>query len=626
MDLKQNNENNNNNIMIFDLKCKIHNDEVVNICVFESCGNRNYSCNLCKNKDLDNCISNNHTIISVSFNNLTKYFYNSMLIDYKKLQLMYIDTKNEDLDKIDNNIKNLKKEAKTNIANRINKLKQKFNEKINSFRNEIDKSARLINEAKNNICSSDSSSENLNNFLASKPETLCIIYIKDLFEQALKDNTLNKKSFISKVENIVSLIKKYLDKDKMPSIYKEMKTLVYYQYICDKNSIIEKTINSKLTYLNDILSNELCNLRQGKLFSSAKDYHNLIKNNIFTSNPSLLTNESIICQNCQKNYTIDSIFTCFNTLKENNSYVAYASLSYSVDIYDLNLSKIVQVLKFHTQHVFIVRHFVEEQNSNDYLLSTGYDKILVVWAYNNANDLFKIAVSINTGHIGLYLYSALLIFDSTNLVSDFKPSSTNSKMSFLPSNAVIISSVPNEQIKVFDYKGNLIKHIGNKTDYTYYINHYFDEVKNSYYIINANSKDVKSICLSTGLAVKTFKDTDTIWHMSALVKKHDNLNILFETDGYGVLRLWNYDKCSIYKKISVKNCNLRGFIVWNETYVIAASSDKSFKIINLKSEKIESSKVSHNNILCTVQKLDHPYYGEVLFTCSIDTKLKMWTV
>ena len=82
---------------------------------------------------------------------------------------------------------------------------------------------------------------------------------------------------------------------------------------------------------------------------------------------------------------------------------------------------------------------------------------------------------------------------------------------------------------------------------------------------------------------------------------------------------------SLFKKIKVTGCNLRGIILWNNTYVIAASSDKSFKVIDLNEEKAIHSKQAHDNVLCTVNKLDHPTYGEALFTCSIDGKLKMWT-
>jgi len=226
---------------------------------------------------------------------------------------------------------------------------------------------------------------------------------------------------------------------------------------------------------------------------------------------------------------------------------------------------------------------------------------------------FKLFQIINTGHAGLYIYSGLVIFDNTYNQSEITPEQST----------YILSSVPNEQIKVFSITGELIRSIGNKTDYTYYINLHFDMDLNEYFIINANSADVKIISFKEGNTVKCFKDTVNAWHMSAFIKEINKKILLFESDGNGYLRIWDYDTVTLYKKIHAPGCNLRGILLWNDKFLIAASSDKCFKIFNIEEEKVISSSSLHSNVLCTVQKIIHPIYGESLLTSSIDGLLKL---
>ena len=270
-------------------------------------------------------------------------------------------------------------------------------------------------------------------------------------------------------------------------------------------------------------------------------------------------------------------------------------------------------MKGHNQHIYIVRHFFDKRYNTDYLLSTGYDKKAIVWKYNTQNKEFSTFLTIHTGHSGLYLYSGIILFDHLSPEKNYIHNST------------VITSVPNEQLKVFNFNGTLIKHIGNKSDYTYLINSYFSIKNNCYYIINANSQDVKIIDYKTGTTVKTFKESTVTWHMSAFIATLNGVEYLFESDGNGIVRLWDFDTEIMTKKISIKSCSIRGILLWNEKYMVCACSDKTFKFINLETETMEHSQDSHENVLCTIQKIVHPTYGESLLSCAIDGKLKLWT-
>ena len=86
----------------------------------------------------------------------------------------------------------------------------------------------------------------------------------------------------------------------------------------------------------------------------------------------------------------------------------------------------------------------------------------------------------------------------------------------------------------------------------------------------------------------------------------------------------NIETKEIYRSIQAQGCNLRGICLWNEKYVIGASSDKGFKVINIENGTVEASIKGHDNVLCTVHKIVHPLYGESLVSSGIDGKIKLW--
>ena len=174
----------------------------------------------------------------------------------------------------------------------------------------------------------------------------------------------------------------------------------------------------------------------------------------------------------------------------------------------------------------------------------------------------------------------------------------------------------------------MVNSINAISDYTYFLNIWYDNRnnKNDIYIINANSKDVKIYNYRTGEVYRNFhgKDQSYAWHMSAFVSSIDKVPYLFESDGNGNLRVWNIDSQVLYKKILITGCNLRGICLWTETYVLAAGTDKTVKIINFMKEELEGTIEGHNNILCTIEKIIHPLYGESIITGAIDGKIKLY--
>ena len=146
------------------------------------------------------------------------------------------------------------------------------------------------------------------------------------------------------------------------------------------------------------------------------------------------------------------------------------------------------------------------------------------------------------------------------------------------------------------------------------------------YIINANADSVKIY----GITKKNdlfgeYSGKQRTWHMSAFVEKINDIETLFESDGNGYIRLWNLNNNTLIKNIHCPSSSLRGICLWNGQYIIAASSDKSFKVVDYNKQSCVSSiSGQHVNSLCTIRKIKHPKYGESLLTGSIDGNIKLW--
>eukprot|EP00340_Litonotus_pictus_P006848 CAMPEP_0170514380 /NCGR_PEP_ID=MMETSP0209-20121228/942_1 /TAXON_ID=665100 ORGANISM="Litonotus pictus, Strain P1" /NCGR_SAMPLE_ID=MMETSP0209 /ASSEMBLY_ACC=CAM_ASM_000301 /LENGTH=585 /DNA_ID=CAMNT_0010798443 /DNA_START=16 /DNA_END=1773 /DNA_ORIENTATION=+ len=551
--------------------------------------------------------------------------------DFPKIKKVIDQVKDVNLDKIKYDFRDFKESSSNNFNKRMMTMKTDFEEKLSTIRQKMkSKVSGLIEETRNSENQIEISGYEI------PSESFTFDDVKKNFEKLVLRSNVSKKSLqsnntkddsaldnsnqmgkslrdqsVSEVENIVGLIKKFSDNEKLSKSFKVMENLIYWKYLNEKWETISSSVGEKREAMLKTVKDQITELKFNFIQQKESSSYILPFNLDFSTKPSNLKKELLIAETCQKAYTIDSVFVAFNT-NDQVPYLSWTNTAHTVDIYSLEKGKITQQMKGHNQHIYIVRHFYDKRINTDFLLSTSYDKKAIVWRYNPETQEFAIHLSINTSHSGLYLYSGLLLFDFT------------SEKAILDS-SMVITSVPNEQLKIFNFKGTLIRHLGTKSDYTYYINSYYDTKKNCFYIVNANSQDVKILDYKEGTTLKVFKDDNTSWHMSAFICDLNNMTYLFESDGNGNIRIWDFEKVKISKKLTCSGCSLRGIVLWNEKLIVAASSDKSFKFFDMDSGKIEHSQVAHENVLCSVQKIVHPKYGESLITCAIDGKLKLWS-
>jgi WD40 repeat protein len=566
------------------LFCKKHNIPYLGICGEKNCLSGGFICNKC---DANPCVAlENHQLLSLHEFYL-KFFADSIgTVDYKKLNLLVENLRKIDRDELTDRIQKYSVYANSLIDEKLVLLNKRMAAKLEEMKFKIN--LRLENLQKEYF--EAESRIDLSSF--EIPENFTIEETKKFFDKHFKS--------VSDIENMINLVKRYSDNEKLKSNQRDMETIIYTKSLADLNSkeILEEKLEIIIKELDEGL-NEILTLLE---FHKENSFIFNLGLKKFYTNPSDLKFKMEVTDKCQKSYTINSVFCAFTTF-EGYAYVAWASQNFSVEVFDLRANVIAKSLTGHTQHVYIVRHFFNTKNKIDYLVSTSYERSCRVWNANN----FSLVLNIPSCHTGYYLYSALLVFDQ------------------LDNKSYVVTCAPNEFSKVWELTtGKCLREIATNTDYTYFLEVWYDVTNNNIYIINANSLDLKIYEFYTGNLFKTFKSDSQTWHMSALVHEIENIPHLFETDGNGYLRIWNINTGKIFKSIQSKGHNLRGLCLWNDNYIIAASSDKSFKIFDLFSMTLTTSISGHDNVLCTVDKVKHPIYGEVLLSSAIDGKIKLW--
>ena len=567
-------------------KCPIHNIPYSGVCVEKNCYETGIICSKCTPKTCVELLGHKKMTTDEFFKAYIKNLINS--VDFKALNDLISAGQEVQEKQLELQAEAFEVWEIEIINQKFDKFREHMKQKIKDFTNKlIEKMQKIYDD----FAQSKEAIESSN---IEMPDLKLETTIKFLNEN--KDNKEELEKFL---ENI----KKFMDNDKLIKSQKDLKNLIYGKYLFEHLKTYEtnlEKINSLKTEINEFIL---------KLIKCIFPEHEPIK--IYTnqstvdflSNPQELKFKETITNKCLKSFTIDSIFDAY-TAFDGNAYLASSlSSSYNIEIYNLQNNSLQSTLKGLYNQLYIIRHYAQYSTNTDYLLSTTTGKTLKIWNLKTYTEY----LTIKNCHSGAYMYSALLLFDEIN------------KKNY------VVTSSPNDYIKLWNFEdGKFIHDVGTKNDYTYFINSWCHDSK--YYIINANADNVKIYGIDkVNDLFGEYTGKQRTWHMSAFVEKINDIDTLFESDGNGYVRLWNLENNSLMKNIYCPSCSLRGLCLWNQQYVIVASSDKSFKIIDFVKEKCVNSIVGqHYNSLCSVKKIKHPKYGESLLSGSIDGSIKLW--
>ena len=420
---------------------------------------------------------------------------------------------------------------------------------------------------------------------------------------------INKKYESTNANDFVNQVKFLFDTHQFIKVAKNMNDQIYVNQLTNINEEKKEKMNSKIdsilkeleadldSKLNQVEEEIILSMDNPSIYTS---YNFSFK---LQNDPQELVFKKDICSNAHKTNSIDRVFCAFKSFL-GEALIVWGSSSNNIEYYDCEKEKIVKTFhQAHSQTVFSCRHYPYVKKRIDYIITSSYDRTVKLWDYNqNSYDL-----CISNAHGGYYIYSVSILF---NVQED--------------KNYVITSS-SNEKMKVWDFKGNYIRNFGQDSESTYFIDVYYSKWKKQYYIINANSVDVKSYEFDTGNLYHKYKGIPQTWHMSAVINETKQGQLLIESDGTGRIRIWDFNTANLLKNIaSTYSLNLRGICLWNDRYLFAAGNDYQVKLFDLEEGKFIKSFKGHSSTVCTIEKIKHPKYGGCLISQGLDGKLKLW--
>ena len=339
-----------------------------------------------------------------------------------------------------------------------------------------------------------------------------------------------------------------------------------------------------------------------------KDYQYKI-NYKFAKNPHFNYKYDITDSN--DNYGMNDIFEVFTSYKDNKEYIASPNWNNNIDIFSLLEEKKILSTEGHAKRITTIRYFKNDKDNNEYLISADKSKLVFIW---DITDNYKIKYKINTNY-KKDIYSCLLIFPHNN-----------------EENYIIASTYcdNNESsTKIYSLNnGTFVKDIINSKNYKiWYLLSWHNKKEDKYYIIQlANKKIIVNDLLEEDIFFELNKDPEHN-HYSGFVYNEGENDYLCTSAQNGYINIWDLYEKKIFKVIRTYQCQLLHIIQWNNKYIIVADSlNKSFKIIDLKIDKVISdiSGKDSGNVIC-VKKVNHPIYGEALLTSGFDNTIKLWT-
>ena len=264
---------------------------------------------------------------------------------------------------------------------------------------------------------------------------------------------------------------------------------------------------------------------------------------------------------------------------------------------------VTEIKKAHNDYIDNFRYSYDINNKKDIILSlSSGDNNIKIWDVNSWTCIYNIS---NIFRIGIILSACFLIDEKINYI--------------ITCNCFLYN------IRVIDFKGNIIKEINNSSNHTLFIDTYYDVQQGKYYIITGNKNSVKSYDYNTNELYRAYSDEISNHHRSIITYNDDTFVKIIVPSEEGYIRIFDFHSGLLLKKIFIATNNgLIGICLWNKKYLFVGCKNKNIKLIDLEKEKCVKDLVGHNHWVCSVQKIKINNFGECLISQGLDNKIKIW--
>ena len=592
-----------------EIYCLEHNIPCIGICSKFNCESKSkFFCMHCIKSGKTCITTQKHELITLSeilyrFYNKESSINSALITKIRKMGKIISQYRTEELDNFENKYKNIKDQVLP-IKKAYSDLLDKF---ISNFK---EKNAKEIHNLKILSKTDDLIEKDISNIFLNI--RLPIIDIKSIGDAKKLKKIIDDGNKLSTPNNFVNSLKLLNNRNKSCVLINKLNDKIFANKICsnvsnmDNNKEkLEKKIDSILKELETKFDESLEALKssllvQNKTTKISLNYTQFVS---FTSNPKNLYFKKNICLNAHRTNTIDKVFCVFNSFQKMNL-LCWGNTNH-LEFFDIDSNKIIKdISNAHTSTIFCCRHFPDNRNKIDYIITTSLDYSIKLWNVNN----FLCQTWIKSVYMTKNIFSACLLLNEYS------------------SHSYIVTSCVNDFMKLYDLSGKYKFSFGCKDINTFFVNSYFDIKNKKYYVINGNGIDVRSYNAKDGQLYNRYQGLPRSFHTGAVIYETKTEIILVEIDGNGYIRMWNFHTAELIKAIFTSSfLNLRGICLWNHKYLIVGANDHQIKIVDIKQGKISKSFKEHTATICTLEKINSKLYGECLLSQGMDGAIKLWS-
>ena len=433
-------------------------------------------------------------------------------------------------------------------------------------------------------------------------------FIINIFER----NKVTIKNIIFKKMITLSL------KINIHNLEKDIEIILVYQ---KKNKKLKNQLINGFNKINENLSD-----LEGEINIIRKEINHFTNNNIKISQNNEILNKIAynniglklhpqnikfshdLAKDSYANYVLDNTFSVFISIN-NILYLTYSNENKSIIFYNIIDNKEIKEIKnAHDRYITNFRHYLDEINKRDLILSiSSDDNNIKLWNVNNFECLLDIKNIYNES----YLNSACFLNDNNNIY-------------IISSNCTYY--IENEPIKVFNLNGEKIKEINNSNDNTSFIDTYYCSKLNNIFIIAGNRGNIKSYDYNKNEIYHTYFDNDKNEHRSIIINSSEEIIKLIEASLDQNIRIWNFHTGELINKITINNFSFRCICLWNNDYLFFCDNSNEIELLDLKKGIVIKKLSGHNKSITCIKKIIHPIIGECLISQSFENgEIKLWT-
>ena len=281
---------------------------------------------------------------------------------------------------------------------------------------------------------------------------------------------------------------------------------------------------------------------------------------------------------------------------------------YHISLISLKDNQEKQRLEGHIDRIKVIRHFIDQKTSKEYLISVDRKFKIIVWFINdNFSKIFNKIIK-----FGNLINDVLMFFINGKIFIAVSAMTTNGYTKIININD------NNEVYEIKDSWGLII----------YNLSYWYNKNDENHYIIQCGKcKIIINEYQDKGEYDKIETPNNYPINLGSIVYTRNKRDYLSFSSTFGLIYIYDLLDKNEVKKFDINKSFLINIVKWNEKYLITIDINiRRILIIDLDINKIINSiKIkqifSHERF---VRKIIHPLYGEALMSIGNDYKVKLY--